>query len=179
MAESSGLMGFSALPLHSWNRPGYVTLDGDRILYGRTTDWTEAVARDDSRMDGALDAFVRLKTGEDIVRFGQRWGVLEICEHRVPYIHNSPWSRVGGFEPCLPVGWPTQRWEPVERWFYFSGIARAALNVAASLHADSAPSEEDTLRLWNMPEEISGGRSKLAGAPHAWGALDVVIGQLM
>jgi len=116
---------------------------------------------------GTLDAFVRLAAGDnqDVLRFAQKWGTLDICRHGLPASHvpervwrsitevTGVWREVNeatgainedvadSYNPCRPAGLRRLR-EPVEAWRHFAGEAQAILNISASLHqAKRAPIE--------------------------------------
>ena len=117
---------------------------------------------------GALDRFARLKTGDNVLRFAQRYGVLDFCQHGQPATHNprllaipllglvqspSLWKPIESgiySEPgfmiedhgertwCEPVGS-----EAVEGWLFWSRMAAALLNVAAALASRHSTSRDD------------------------------------
>lgn len=104
----------------AWGRPRVIDLDGngDRLLY----HWADGdkLTVTEPRM---LTSFMRLgnATPEQILDFAGIWGVLEICEHGMPWRHNkgsswtdtpAPWDDLAAFlaskdrTGCWPRAWP-------------------------------------------------------------------------
>ena len=104
---------------------------------------------------GMLDAFLRIRSGSDVLSFAQRYGILSLCRHGEP-IKNVIGMTCGGSRgvPCRPNGWPDLCWEPVEGWLRFVRHARAMLGIAAALHQGERPSGDDWARLeaWKEPD---------------------------
>jgi hypothetical protein len=109
-------------------------------------------------LTGALDRFARLRSGEDVLRFAQRYGVLDLCQHGLPQTHNPRLLSIPLFgliqSPSLwkPVEVGTEQqpsfviqergerpWceaagvEAISVWLYWSRMAAAILNVASAL----------------------------------------------
>ncbi len=117
---------------------------------------------------GALDRFARLRTGKDVLRFAQRFGVLDICEHGLPCTHNprllsipllgliqspSLWKPVEvGIEQdpsFLIVEHGERTWcestgmEAIEIWLFWSRMAAAILNITTALRRDVPTNRAD------------------------------------
>lgn len=117
---------------------------------------------------GALDRFVRLKTGKDVLRFSRRYGVLDFCQHGLPATHNPRFLSI----PLLGLVQSTNLWKPIETgihsspgfmiedqgerqwcepirseaiegWLFWSRMAAALLNVAASMTRGQSTSRDD------------------------------------
>jgi hypothetical protein len=83
----------------------------------------------------------------DVLEFANKWGVLGICKHDLPYMHTPP--------PLLKIPikfWCTPRqnkngeyWESVKVWHYYARHALAMVRIAANLHRDRLGEIED----WN------------------------------
>ena len=92
---------------------------------------------------GMLDAFVRIKDGQGVLRFAQRYGVLGLCAkgHPPRPEHRGPWFYA---EECIPEGWPNCPWhETVEHWLMYIGRANALLKIAAALHQSDTTLQSD------------------------------------
>jgi hypothetical protein len=81
-----------------------------------------------------LDAFVKIESADDVLDFAQRYGVLCLCEHRLPASHT---------DNCLPEIVNLSQWvsrskgqcysEPIEPWLVFAKAARSTLKLAVDL----------------------------------------------
>ncbi len=112
---------------------------------------------------GMLDEFLQLcgAGNEAILTYARTWGVLELCRHNLPSWHEfcpgirlrlpaplpappqtgRPWP---GDDPrqCLPLGR-----EPLATWRFFSGQAKALLNIANELQRGRLGEREDWAEL--------------------------------
>jgi hypothetical protein len=101
---------------------------------------------------GVLDEFIELAECNDseILKYARTWGVLELCQHHLPYLHGRPHehlrlplsdssfrSRQRTTSKCFPLGT-----EPLEVWRFFSRQAKALLRIAANLQQET-PGESD------------------------------------
>ncbi len=129
----TGVLGIGGLATSGVFPPASVELDGERIRFEQETPWWE---RQGSPTKGMLDAFVRIDSPEDVVRFARKWGVLSICEHNLPSSHSVfPWpAKWSPPETCTSLRDSIGAWEPVERWLHFSSRARSVLSLAAAIH---------------------------------------------
>ena len=93
---------------------------------------------------GVLDEFVELAEGNDskILKYARTWGVLELCQHGLPYLHGRPHEHFRVPPPrafksrqpiskCFPLGT-----EKLEVWRFFSRQANALLRIAACLQQE-------------------------------------------
>lgn len=113
-----------------------------------------------------LGRFVRLAeaTSEEavarrVLAFAEQWGVLGICCHWRPFLHNPVWRSTSPFEelePCRPLSqpfavvptgqawedlpWPVRTWEPLTRWQYLALTARDVLLACAKPVGNAEPS---------------------------------------
>jgi hypothetical protein len=172
--EQSGLLGRNLWPVERVTVPAYLALEGDRLYW----EWWTPDHRGHTRerdATGALDAFLRIQNGRDVLRFAQRYGHLMLCRDGVPASHHRP--PLG--EPpgwCPPLGAEEGRnWEPVDRWLYYVRRANALVRVAAALHGGELGQESDWRILSEhaaLPREsLHTRRSHLAAA--IWGWLDL------
>ncbi len=108
--------------------------------------------------DALLDGFLKLVNGspEEILGYAQKYGVLQICEHGLPYTHNPPPVFYEGEElvsRCL--GRQAERanylWEPLESWGLFTRQMTGILNVAAQLHKQHPGGLEDWRAIYAVP----------------------------
>ena len=97
---------------------------------------------------GMLDAFKPLAnaTDEEILEFAKHYGVLGLCEHRLPYSHApAAIHNRSSLEPepkgCLPL-----QVEKLANWRWYAQGFQAALNAAAQLENGKLPDEAD----WNI-----------------------------
>lgn len=79
--------------IRSWARPSRVELAGDKLRWIASAG--EGVLADEPEeqwqdlQPGLLRGFLRLADAspEDVLRFAERWGVLELCRHDLPCSH--------------------------------------------------------------------------------------------
>ncbi len=83
-----------------------------------------------------LDDFIQLANArpEQFVKFANKFGVLQVCEHGVPYVHNANPHITGTSGFCQPSGL-----EPVSLWRMYARLARAIIKVVADLHDVEKP----------------------------------------
>jgi hypothetical protein len=112
---------------------------------------------------GMLDEFLDLRDSEDegILKYARTWGVLELCHHNLPSCHEFSVGvplrlpdrlraklqtgcsgAPGDPRQCPPLGR-----EPLATWRFFSGQAKALLNIAADLHRLRLGEREDWTKL--------------------------------
>jgi hypothetical protein len=128
MPARSGLLGGSAPPMRGSWVPLYLELDGEVLRWAEFAD----IAKDEwprqPRPRGALDAFIRIGSGRDVLRFARRWGTLLLCEHERPGSHDAN---------CRPT-----RAEPVGVWLDYVELVRSILAAAAAIRqGEPAPRE--------------------------------------
>ncbi len=143
---------------------------------------------------GLLAGFLLLaddKSGEKILAYARRWGVLEICEHGLPCSHNPPpWNHevyLGNLSEyaapfCQPptVGNEVFRQEsdfkrePMDVWRDYAQVFRALIDIAARLSNGDLPSpaqwralfDDRLLRSWpdtlRWPRTVATAASELA-----------------
>jgi hypothetical protein len=139
-----------SLPFGQLSIPQHMYVIGDSLYYRDDVDYSRERVSD----AGILNAFVRIKTADDVLRFARRYGTLGLCKHGLPPMHRGSWyrdvikdrelvevirtdewePRLGGSERgwCSPVS-P----EPVKKWLKYSELALSYLNLAASLKIDT------------------------------------------
>lgn len=127
--------------------PPYVELVGERLYYLPDP----AHSKDSICPKGMLNAFVRIRDGEDIVRFARRYGVLQICAHGQPVAHRRA---------CDPLADERGRWDPVPRWLAYVAQAKAILDIAGKLHREIPVKPADWKGLdelfsWVYPDGVS------------------------
>lgn len=107
--------------------PGEIELDGSDLVWRTGLDGRFGPApRYQEHEADILWAFVALADsddGRDVLRFAERWGVLELCEHGKPYWHMGPEGEPSTCQPIMR--------EPLEAWRSYAQRARALLAVAA------------------------------------------------
>lgn len=153
MVSEQGILGGVWFSNRGVAVPKAIRLQGDRLLWS-SDDYREADPK------GMLEAFIRIGDAADVLRFAGRFGILGICEHGLPASHNPAppgYPTVRFWEPCRPLGWMDgngECWEPLDRWFFFAGEARALLNIAENLRRGLAGSPDDWRAIYaNHPKE--------------------------
>ena len=155
LADASGaLAAASPLPQFGAQIPRYLDLRDEMLYWSLSWDPrteqapshnAEATGRmlfnpgKPAKPAGMLDAFVRIKEKADVLRFAERYGVLDICEHGLPGSHNPPpLPLTGQLRRCR--AWGEQQyvyWEPVDIWLRYVAQMRALLSLAVDLRASS------------------------------------------
>jgi hypothetical protein len=138
--KHSGLLfeGKDGLTLERLTAPGArwtpreIELDaeGDRLIWH-----AQLTLLENTEETGVLNDFIPLAeaTGESILAYARRWGVLEICEHNLPRTHRGE-----SYETrCRPLRHESERGglysEPLSAWRSLAARVRATLNLAAAL----------------------------------------------
>lgn len=135
----SGLLGATILPTSRAFVPPRVELENGYLLWWRYDADSANPHGLETSSRGMLDAFVRVKTPEDVLRFARRYGYLALCEHGLPATHNWTGEKAG----CYPLGWHQRVCrEPVERWVHYASEARALVSIAAELQQGKEGQEE-------------------------------------
>jgi hypothetical protein len=103
--------------------PGNIRLDGETLVWEIGTHYRAVKPG-----PGILEGFLSLQKVPPmaILRYARRWGVLVLDDHG---------------QPCNQ--WRTRGTEPIATWKYFSGRARAVLNIAAAIKVGKIGSVED------------------------------------
>lgn len=116
-----------SLPLGQLSIPKHIELAGNALYW--YDDPLDDYRRDKVHDKGALNAFARIKTSDDILRFARRYGPLGLCKHARPPMHRG---KDGERRWCAPFGS-----EPIKRWFDYIGLVDRCLNFAAQMKIDS------------------------------------------
>lgn len=155
------------LPSDAWLVPDDISIDrdGDRLVWSASGG--HRIVRDGP---GVLNDFVKLGTAppERILRYAKRWGILMICEHGLPISHNLGPSGLTFDQGVQGLGcWPLKEpydpngpltWEPLAVWRSLARQAEAILDVAAKLHIDQRPTDQE----WDATRGID------VRDPNAW-----------
>jgi hypothetical protein len=131
---------------------------------------------------GVLDEFIKLAECNDseILNYARTWGVLELCQHHLPYLHDSPHEHLRLPLPdsaftspklttskCFPLGT-----EPLDVWRFFSRQAKALLRIAANLQQETPGESDDwsvVLRDRDSPkQDVEAHRDCWADAVESW-----------
>jgi hypothetical protein len=130
-----------------WRRPGIVKVEGDSLVYSARS--VRTYFNPDEPFE-ILQGFLDLEgaTSDKIARFARRWGVLGICEHKLPAIHNTGihtfvdslgWKLIQRYEyrdPCFPTQWSEELCcEPLDEWRFWIQQASIIVRLGAQLHA--------------------------------------------
>ncbi len=87
-----------------------------------------------------LEKFTAIKKPEHVLRFAERFGVLNLCEHGLPGSHNWPATTYG----CYPVGWETGVCrEPINLWLDYAAQFRAVLRLIMDVLQGQAGADDD------------------------------------
>lgn len=115
-----------ALPFAPLRIPWYIALAGDALF------WSDNASRITTASDkGALNAFIKIKTEDDILHFARRYGPLGLCEHGLPPMHERD---DGERHWCPPYKEDDKlRWgkEPLKRWYDYVEVAKKLLSATA------------------------------------------------
>ena len=101
---------------------------------------------------GMLDTFLRIKNDGGVLRFAQRYGVLEICEHGMlpPHRREREDPLTGdlrlSYTECQPRRHKAWYLEPIAFWHSYVEQFVAMLRVAEALDSGRFPTESD----WNV-----------------------------
>lgn len=140
-----------SLPFGQLSIPRHIDLAGNNLYW--YDDPLDDYKRDSANDTGALNAFIRIETPDDILQFARRYGPLGLCKHGLPPMHRGSqyrdeiidgelvgvidtgeWNPAGGTSErrwCAPCGS-----EPIKKWFDYVGLASSYLNLAALLKVD-------------------------------------------
>lgn len=178
----SGLLGATILPASQALVPAKAELEGDYLLWWRYDADSANPHGLETSSRGMLDAFVRIKTTKDVLRFVRRYGPLFLCEHGLPAAHNWTTRSIG----CYPLGWEEGVCrEPLAGWRQYVEQARALIAIAAALREGKEGSKEDWQALLKRYEDdglalalaegqktsVKGRRSLLSDLANGWLAL--------
>ena len=151
MTDKSEHILTGSLPFGQFSIPQHIYLIGEYLYF-----WDDlGYSRDTASDAGALDALVRIKTPDDVLRFAHRYGPLGLCKHGLPPMHrgsryqdefvDGEWVGVtdtGEWNPASggdERGWcPPCNPESIKRWLAYSNLALSYLNLAAGLKTDKA-----------------------------------------
>src|SRR5436853_3942166 len=151
-----------------WRRPGEVRVEGDKLVYSARS--VPTYLNPDEPFE-ILQGFLDLEgaASNKIVRFARRWGVLGICEHKLPATHNpgihtfvdSPaWKLIQRYEyrdSCFPVQWSGELWcEPLDEWRFWIQHANIIVRLGAELHALRSGDPKDWQFIGYDPELFQG-----------------------
>ena len=109
-----------------------------------------------------LVSAVRIGGGDDVLRFAQRYGILELCEHDQPIMYGRGKCVLKDGSVCRPRGWPGLCWEPIDGWLRFVRQVKAVLAIAAALNQGERPDPIHWAnQAWSNPESfLRNGKSK-------------------
>jgi len=141
MVPEDGVLGDASLTRHRVLVPAYAKIEDDCLRWEWDSPSDPTQRQRDADPKGALDAFLRIRDARGVLRFARRYGPLGICEHGLPASHNPPppaaiHSRTVWW--CSPLGR-----DPLDRWYYFAGLARAVIAIAADLRQNKPGSVAD------------------------------------
>lgn len=122
--------------------PVILRLEGDRLVWrGHDLERPELEPKPVDPA-GALDAFIRISSAEDVLRFAERWGPLSLCKHNAPACHAGPGPVA--LTACSPT-----RSESIEVWLRFARHAHAVVEVAIAVRAGEPSPREPWETLLN------------------------------
>lgn len=79
------------LPVEQLSIPRHINLAGNALYW--YDDPMDDYKRDKANDTGALNAFIKVKTTDDVLRFARRYGPLGLCKHGLPHMHRGSWYR--------------------------------------------------------------------------------------
>ena len=122
-ADHPDILLVGSLPIGQLSIPKHIGLAGNSLYW---YDYPlDDYARDKANDSGALNAFIRIKTSDDVLRFARRYGPLNLCSHGRPPMHRGENQERSW---CAPCGW-----ESIDKWLAYVGLARSCLDFAATL----------------------------------------------
>src|SRR6266446_5747425 len=101
--------------IHSWFVPGIIRLENENLRWNYLPESLKS-GRQLHPSQGMLEGFLELAQAPDrnIARYAKRWGVLGICEHRLPSSHSPDMLELRKLG-CRPLGWEDgECWEPLD-----------------------------------------------------------------
>lgn len=128
--EDTGFIGRTKLSSSRLEAPPYVALKGG--LKGDDLVWSwhhpdDPTAKPSNVVsDGMLDALLRLRNGDDVLRYAKRFGVLELCKHKIIGWHDTKCA------DQLYRGNAFHR-ESIDMWLVISSEAREILELAVAI----------------------------------------------
>ena len=92
--------------IHSWFVPGIIRLENENLRWNYLPESLKS-GRQLHPSQGMLESFLELAQAPDrnIARYAKRWGVLGICEHRLPSSAPST-GDLRRWGALLTTGWP-------------------------------------------------------------------------
>jgi hypothetical protein len=127
--------------------PKKVRVQDDKLLYLRGSEERPTHPVDEN----ILSDFIGLRSGDverNIIRFAEKYGTLQLCEHAIPLFHNREYIPYRQARPseCQEVASSIVEWdfeEPLASWRSFSLQAQALWNMAEALRRDRRVSDAD------------------------------------
>ncbi len=156
MTDQSGLIGGFTSQLDQLWVPEEVWLTEERLCWKAPPSggWKSVDPK------GALDAFMRIKDKEGVLKFARRFGVLSLCYHELPSTHSgrrlipSGKDHGPGLGACDPLG---EAGEPVEIWLQYASKARALVGLSGSLLTNQPCRYDDWRDLFSPKPLLDGG----------------------
>lgn len=158
-ALNSGLFGDGGLPTHGPLRPANVSIEGDYLRWSYVSASKRLQVYEPR---GTIDRFARIKAPGDVVRFAADYGVLGLCEHGFPVTqhwllgYSVPEPSAG----CNPSA--IEGREALERWFHYSRVAHASMEIAIDLSHGRQPPRS----LWETVWEDALTADRRSALPH-------------
>ena len=155
----------AALHQRSSKRP---MLESDRVnLIQQVKDLASFLAPDRR----TLTDFLKLERArpEDVLKYANKHGVLDLCEHMFPY---------GNHLSCQPMGWPLDGWTSLETWRRTAGIFAAILRISSDLreNAQSTGRNKDWQVLFSAVQSNNEMRSSvMTNREHGLNMLQLVV----
>lgn len=174
MTDGGGRLARFPFPLNGVCPATLSGLDGNDLVWVFTM---HACYHGDVNTAEMLDYFIKIKDGNGVHRFAQRYGVLSLCRHGL-YKHEDdkecpdPRSHSRIRLPDAEEEAFLFR-EPLSGWFRHVQVVNAILRVGAALRLDKAPSAAD----WQSIEadELLGYPLRCPASPRDWEGLRYVL----
>ncbi|SRR6266478_4128599 len=135
--------------IHSWFVPGIIRLENENLRWNYLPESLKS-GRQLHPSQGMLEGFLELAQAPDrnIARYAKHWGVLGICEHRLPSSHSPDMLELRKFG-CRPLGWEDgECWEPLDTWRHFVTQAFSLLKIANRVHQGKTADPSDWARVY-------------------------------
>lgn len=123
---------------HEYAVPIDINLVGENLVWRRFISSTKPKGKMVTPKPETLNQFLRLAdaSGEEILRYARRWGVLNLCrEDKLPSSHNPT---------CVPSESTNGSLsEPISEWRRIARMMQSIMNIASKLDDEKVASEND------------------------------------
>jgi len=124
--------------------PNEIKIDGDRLLWDINGPCNQVRTRKDLVLEFAD---LVSASNDSVLKFAQKWGTLELCEHEKPATHNLIYAPTNVSEHFVPQAnvfccYPTGS-ERIEIWLNYARQCHTFLSIAERLHSGGKVRQEE------------------------------------